>query len=423
MTRFVRCAMMAAILTSAASTAVVTALQPADAAQAAKAAPKAAPKQNNVSRREIGLPINDAVKALQAMDFATALAKIQIADKVDKKTPYEEYLVAKYLGIVALGQPMRDFPMATTAYNRMIASGGVPDAEKPMTYDLAMKLNFQAGDYAKTIQDIVELQKLQPLDEQTYEVWTQAYYQQMDYPNTIQTAKAALPQLMTPKTKASILGMLLNAQAKANDPGYRQTLDQLAMVSTQPEVWGQVMDFALSTKNITDHQLLNVFRLAMRVGTMRDVDYPAMATIDLQQGMATEGKSVLDKGVMAGTIMRTGAVADLLRQANGLIPNEAKILPTLAAEAAKAPNGEIYVKLGESYWVNGQADQAIDAFQKGLAKGGIKDVADAQTTLGIIYMDAGKSAEATDAFQKAEAAGGTGASVAHAWTLFVKRTA
>src|SRR5262249_42433193 len=151
--RFFRCAMMAALLTSAASMAVVTALEPADAAQAAKNAPaKAAPKQ--VSRREVGLPINDAVKALQAMDFPTALAKVQLADKVSNKSPYEEYLVAKYLGIIALGQPMRDFPMATSAYNRMIASGGVPDAEKAMTYDLAMKLNYQAGDYAKSIQDV-----------------------------------------------------------------------------------------------------------------------------------------------------------------------------------------------------------------------------------------------------------------------------
>ena len=94
-----------------------------------------------------------------------------------------------------------------------------------------------------------------------------------------------------------------------------------------------------------------------------------------------------------------------------------------AAYAVTAPNGEIYVKLGESYWINGQTDQAIDAFTKGLAKGGIKDMADAQTTLGIIYMDAGKSAEAAEAFKKAEAAGGTGASVAHAWNLFVNRTA
>jgi hypothetical protein len=79
--------------------------------------------------------------------------------------------------------------------------------------------------------------------------------------------------------------MLLNAQAKANDPGYRQTLDQLAMVSTQPEVWG-VMDFALSAKNITD-PLAERLPPGQRVGTR------AMWTIQpchhrLQQGMATE---------------------------------------------------------------------------------------------------------------------------------------
>jgi tetratricopeptide (TPR) repeat protein len=71
--------------------------------------------------------------------------------------------------------------------------------------------------------------------------------------------------------------------------------------------------------------------------------------------------------------------------------------------------------------VNGRLDQAIDAFQKGIAKGGLKDMADAQTTLGIIYMDAGKSADAIEAFQKAEAAKGTGANVAHAWSLFARR--
>ena len=193
------------------------------------------------------------------------------------------------------------------------------------------------------------------------------------------------------------------------------------MVSDQPEVWGQVMDFALATPKITDHQLLNVFRLAVRVGTMRDVDYPAMATIDLSNGLSIEGKTTLEKAIAAGKIMRTGAVASLLTQANGLVAAEQKALPELAAEAAKQPSGEVYIKLAESYWVSGQLPQALDAMQKGIAKGGIKDMADAQTTLGIMYSDAGMTAEALAAFQKAEAAGGTGASVAHAWTLFSKR--
>ncbi len=421
MTRFIRRAMMAALFVSAASTPVVTALEPADAAPARGQAARNSP--TTTARPSIGIPINDALKLVQMMDFAGALAKVQLADKQEKKTPYEEFTVAKYLGVIALGQPMRDMALATIAYNRMIASGAAPDAEKADMYELAMKLNFQAGDMQKVVLDAAELQKIRPLDEVGYQVLTQTYFQANDFPNAITTAKKAIDVSIAAgqRPNKNTLGMLLNAQAKTQDPGYRQTLDQLAMVSDQAEVWGQVMDFALATQNITDHQLLNVFRLALRVGTMRDVDYPAMATIDLTNGLSIEGKTVLDKAIMAGTIMRTGAVASLLTQANGLVAGEQKSLPDLASEAAKQPTGEIYTKLAESYWANGKINEAVDAMQKGIAKGGLKDMADAQTTLGIIYMDAGKSAEAIDAFQKAEAAGGTGANIAHAWSLFSRR--
>jgi tetratricopeptide (TPR) repeat protein len=207
------------------------------------------------------------------------------------------------------------------------------------------------------------------------------------------------------------------------DPGYRETLDTLATVTTQPEVWTQVMDYALATKGISDHQLLNTLRLALRVGTMRPDDYAAMASIDIAGGLSVEGKNVLEKAIAAGTIKSAGNVAMLLQQANGLSPNEQKSLPELAAEAAKQPNGEIYVKLGESYWAYGQIDQAVDAVQKGIAKGGLKDAADAQTTLGILLLDAGKKPEAMAAFQKGEAAGGAGGTVAHVWNLFTQRTA
>ena len=415
MNRLFRRAVMGALLVSAASVAVVTAIDPAPAAQ------RRAPA--NTTRNAVGVPINDALKAFNMMDYDAAMAKVEQADKVKDKTPFEEYTVAKFLGAIALARMPTDFATATTAYNRMIDSGAAPDEEKANMYDLGMKLNFQAGDKVKAIADAVELKKIRPLDDTGYQVLTQAYYQQDDMPNTITTAKEAIAALVAGGSKpdAAILGMLLNAQARTNDPGYRQTLDQLATVSKQPEVWGQVMDFALSSQGITDHQLLNVFRLAMRVGTMRDVDYTAMATIDLMNGLSIEGKKVLEKGIADGKIMRMGAVANLLIQANGLVGGEQKSLPDLAAEAAKQPNGEIYVKLGESYWAYGQNDMALQALQMGIDKGGLKDAADAQTTLGIVLLDLGRSADALAAFKKAESGGGTAGGVAHTWSLFTER--
>jgi len=155
-------------------------------------------------------------------------------------------------------------------------------------------------------------------------------------------------------------------------------------------------------------------RLAMLVGTMKDTDYAAMATIDLQNGLPQEAKNVLAKGNKTG---------DLMNQATQLAAKDQDALKDLATEAAKQTNGEIDVKLGESYYTYGRYDEAVAALEKGIQKGGLKDAADAQTTLGLVLWAAGKRPEAVAAFEKAAAAGGAGGQVAHTWSLYGKREA
>jgi tetratricopeptide (TPR) repeat protein len=350
-------------------------------------------------------------------DFAGALAKTNEADAVKEKTPYEEYMVTKYLGFIAINQPMPDYDAATAAYNRQIGSGGAPDAEKPAMYAVAMRLNYQKMDYANVIKNATDLQMIQPLDDTGFLVLIQSYYNTMDFPNAASAAKAEIAAKVASGMKPGedVLGLLLNAQIKSKDEaGARQTLDTLATVSKKPEIWDQVLDFALGTQGITDHQLLNLYRLSMIVGTMKDTDYAAMATIDLQNGLPAEAKSVLTKGKKTG---------ELLDQANQLLTRDQADLPALAAEAAKQTNGEIDVKLGESYFTYGRTDEAIAAIQKGIEKGGLKDPADAQTTLGLVLLAAGKRPEALAAFDKAATLGGAGGQVAHVWSLYGKREA
>ena len=407
MNKFVRRTVMAALVSAASATAI-PALVPAYAAAPAK---KPATPQ---VRREVGVPLTDALKLLNAGDLDGAYVKLLAADMVQMKSPFEEYTVAEYLGAVAIKK--MDFMGATAAFNRQVASGGAPDEKKVGMYDTAMKLNFQYGmDYAKVIQNAVELRKLQPLDDTAHLILIQSYYNTMDFPNAATEAKAeiAAKSAMGMKPSEDILGLLLNAQIKSKDEaGARQTLDQFAMVSKRPEVWDQVMDFALGAKGISDHQLLNLYRLAMMVGTMKDTDYAAMATIDLQNGLPAEAKAVLTKGNKTG---------ELLDQANMFLARDQMDLPALAAEAAKQMNGEIDVKLGESYYSYGRYDEAIAAIQKGIDKGGLKDAADAQTTLGVVLLAAGKKPEAVAAFEKAQMGGGSAGSVAHVWSLYGKR--
>ena len=420
MNRLLRRAAMAALI-SAASATVMIEVMPAQAALPPRTGPNAradAAKQAGGAqvRPPVGRPLNDAMKLVDMKDFAGALAKAKEADAVMDKTPFEEYSVAKYLGFIAVNQPMPDYAAATAAYNRQVATGAAPEADKATMYSIAMRLNYQAMDYAKVIQHATALQMLQPLDDTGYLVLIQAYYNTNDYANAVTAAKAEIAAKVAAGMKPTedVLGLMLNAQIKSKDEaGARLTLDQMAVISSKPEVWGQVMDFALGTQGITDHQLLNLYRLSILTGTMKDADYKAMATIDLQSGLPNEAKTVLTKANQTG---------ELLDQANQLGAKDQQALTELAAEAAKQTNGEVDVKLGESYYTYGRFDEAIAALQKGIQKG-VKDMADAQTTLGIALLAAGKRDEAIAALDKAAAAGGAGGQVAHVWTLYGKRAA
>jgi tetratricopeptide (TPR) repeat protein len=424
MISFLRRPLLAALFVAAVTSVTVIALEPLYAqygqvAQAGKAKAKQKQDPSTTARREVGTPINDALKLVEAKKWDEALAKVQQADNVKDKTPYEEFMVAKYIAYIAVNREPQDIPAATAAVNRQIASNGAPDEEKANMHSMGMLLNYAAMDYAKVVQSAEQLKALnQPFNEQQNLVLVQAYYSTMDYANAAKVAKEASDQ----QPSADLLGLLLNSQAKMkDDAGYRVTLDKLATVSAQPEVWGQVMDFALDavSKGPMDgqeHRLLNLFRLASLVGTMKaPQDHSAMASIGLQIGLPNEAKQVLAKGNIT-----TG---ELVTQANTLAANDQASLATLAAEVSKLPDGEGQVKLGESYMTYDRHEEAVNAIRAGIQKGGIKDMADAQTTLGIALYRAGKKEEALAEFRKAEMASTPSGTVAHVWALFLQRPA
>ncbi len=194
MNKLIRRAAMAALVSAASATAV-TALMPANAAvPQPKGRAGAAQNAGPQVRPPIGKPLNDAMKLVDMKDFAGALAKVKEADAVMDKTPFEEFSVSKYLGFIALNQNqlMPDYTAATAAYNRQIASGGAPDAEKATMYSIAARLNYQAMAYPEVIKDSIELQKFMPLDDTGYLVLIQSYYNTNDFTNAATAAKAEI---------------------------------------------------------------------------------------------------------------------------------------------------------------------------------------------------------------------------------------
>ena len=71
--------------------------------------------------------------------------------------------------------------------------------------------------------------------------------------------------------------------------------------------------------------------------------------------------------------------------------------------------------LGQAYLSYGDADKAIAALEKGIAKGGVTDMDEAQISLGIAHMKKGQKDQARAAFKAVKQ--GKWTDLADLWTI------
>jgi tetratricopeptide (TPR) repeat protein len=144
-------------------------------------------------RPQLGRLLDEAGDLMEHKhDLAGALEKVKQADALPNKTAHEDYEVAKNLGLIALRQPMPDYAAAAAAYDRQIASGGVDNVEKPAMYRMAATVHLSNKDYARTIKDIDEVKRIQPLVEDDYLIVAMSYWLSMDSAHALETTRAGI---------------------------------------------------------------------------------------------------------------------------------------------------------------------------------------------------------------------------------------
>jgi hypothetical protein len=129
--------------------------------------------------------------------------------------------------------------------------------------------------------------------------------------------------------------------------------------------------------------------------------FKEMAQIALDQGLPAEAQSVIEQG-MATKVFTEKRQLDLmmrlLKKAQAEVVTDKAALPAREAAARAAPTGDSLVKLGASYLSYGENDKAIDAINRGVAKGKLTQPDEAGMLLGISYLRNQNKPEAAKAF-------------------------
>lgn len=175
--------------------------------------------------------------------------------------------------------------------------------------------------------------------------------------------------------------------------------------------------------------MLNAYRLAVTdpLGGLSTVGgYLNYADTALAGGSPGEAQRALERGMKEGIVPNAGTNQAALQEAKAAVAADKKSLPAEAAAADKNPKGQVGVKVGLGFYSTGDYEQAAAMTQKGIAKGGVERLDDANLQLGAALVELGRAEEARAAFDAAAAAapaGGVMARIAKLWLARVARPA
>jgi tetratricopeptide (TPR) repeat protein len=370
----------------------------------------------------VAKPLAAAQTAMNAKNWDEALARVNEAAAVEPKTPYDAFMVDELGWYVHLQR--KDYPKAAEVLERALATGFVPETERPQRLRALTQLNLQNKQYPKALQFGDEYLKLTPGDTEIALQLAQARYLSGD----IAGAKAAAEQITQasaqPPEQALLVALRANYELK-DSAGVMRALETLVRLYPQQKYWEDLLNNQLfRTKD--ERGLRALYRLMNDTSTLdKGEEYAEMGSTLITGGFPNEAKQVLERGMSANLFQgdaRSRAQADLERARSGAAL-DAKDLPGAATQLASAKTPQQMIGIGKLYFSSGEYDKAVDAMQKGLARGGLKpdDIDDANLLIGIANARLGKATEAKTAFDAVK--NPTLAEVAKLWKLKLDTTA
>ncbi len=199
-----------------------------------------------------------------------------------------------------------------------------------------------------------------------------------------------------------------------------------ALVTEYPdkEYYSRVVAIYQAQSNDDRTVMLNAYRIAVSdpEGGLATVGaYLNYADTALVAGSPGEAARALERGMKEGIVPTAGTNQQQLTQAKAAIASDKKTLAGEAAAAAKNAKGEVDVKVGLGFYSTGDYAQAVEVIRRGITKGGVSRLDDANLLLGASLLELGKQDEARAAFEAAKAAAPAGSPLGRIADLWIAR--
>lgn len=368
-------------------------------------------------------------KEVQASEWQAALEGIAKLEALEGLTPDDQRAIMSWKLAALQGTGDRERFIATI--EEFLGSGFAgPEQVGPMNQQLAAWYNSQK-DKAKTLyhyQKFVDATADATAAE--YETLGRLYLQGEDDQNAAKYLTLAIDKATAAgeEPKEFWYQLLDKIYVDRDEPAKRlANLEALVKNFPKRDYYTRVLSLYANATDNDRVVMMNLYRLVLADTGLATVgEYLGAADTALVIGSPGEAQRALERGMADGIVPDVGTNQQSLQEAKTAVARDRRDVPRDAQSATANANtpGEVHVKIGLGFFSIGDAAQSVEAVRRGLAKGGVKRVDDANMLLGAALVQLGRTQEAKAAFATAAAAAGPGshmARVAGLWTAYAER--
>jgi hypothetical protein len=370
--------------------------------------------------RALAKPLKAAQDALQAKNWDAVLSNLKEAQTAaGEKSAYDNFVINQMLGFVYVQK--QDFANAAPALEAASQSQYATPEQQKAWLRAVMGIYFAQKNYAKTVEIGDQAVKHGVTDSETFTTIADSQSKLGGWKDAAATIQQVVDHQSKPDKK--LLEFQWNCYVKVNDSAdAAKVIEKLVSYYPEPDYWLNALA-PLSRMDIKDaHLQLNVYRLMNDVGVLkRPMDYAEMAELALDQGYPGESQAILEKAFAQRIFTEQRDKDRYQHLLDGVRQRATTDLAQLGAsekDAAAAPSGDAYLRIGASYLSYGQNDRAVAAITKGIDKGNLKSADEARLLLGIAKLRSKNATEAERDFDKVSMSSNTAyARLGRLWAL------
>lgn len=361
----------------------------------------------------------EAQAAAEADNWAGALQALDEVKAMQRLSPYEMAQLYSFYGYVYYGQER--FNDSITAYETVLRQPELDQGlRESTTYTLA-QLYFTTEQWRKAA-DLVSdfLKTAQNPAPDPFILLGSAYYQMESYRELIPPIERAI-QIARERgiedREQWWLLLRVGYYETQNMPKVLEVLETLVRRWPKKEYWVQLS--AIYGELDQSRRQLAAYEAAYDQGLLTSgLELVQLSQLFLAANVPYKAARVLEKGMEANLVEKNEANYRLLSQAWAIARDDAKAIEPLRQAAGMSREGELDVRLAQSYLNLGRHQDCIQAARTGLQKGRVGRADLAQIILGTCLFETRQYEEAKVAFNRA-AEDRRSATAARQWIQYV----